>query len=66
MDNGHIECSIKNSLKKVRFKEHTTNDKSDKNKRLERVDYRGKREINNRNEDKNGVGPGKSNPINRG
>jgi hypothetical protein len=53
-------------LKKVRFKEHTTNDKSDKNKRLERVDYRRKREINNRNEDKNGVGPGKSNPINRG
>ena len=63
LDNNHIECSLKHSLKKVRFEEDTstTNKKSYNNKRIERVEYRRKREKINRNQHNNGVGSGKKN-----
>lgn len=66
LENRHIECSPKQSFKKVRFVENTTNEKSDSNRRIESVDYTVKREQINRNEHDNEVGSGKSNPFNRG
>ena len=64
--NGHIECSSKQSLKKVRFVENTTNEKSDGNRKIKSVDYTEKREQINHNEHNNGGGSGKSNLLKRG
>jgi hypothetical protein len=43
LDDGHLECPLNKSLKKVRFEKQSKNGKSD-SKRIERVDYREKRE----------------------
>ena len=66
LENGHIECTSKQSLRKVRLVENPAIEKSYSNKRIERVDCRGKRERINGNEHNNGGGSQKSSPLDRG